>query len=150
MFHLLSHFLWYCTATQDEESTLKRSKLLHEIILLAGYYSLQNTRAQDLFQWGNSPTILQQLCSLPFQYFSDPRYKTILFPTLVAVCFRNGRNNTILQQEVSPHLLTDYLRSELTQKDDSNVKLQVPARFLLRNRLPVELWEEAIDFFKER
>jgi hypothetical protein len=127
MFHLFSHFLWYCTATQDEESALKQSKLLHEIILLAGYYALQNSRAQDLFQWGNSPTILQQLCSLPFQYFSDPRYKTILFPTLIAVCFRNSHNSTILQQEISPNMLAEYLRSELSlhaQKDDSNPKQQ--------------------------
>lgn len=52
------------------------------------------------------------------------RYKAILFPTLVAVCFENTRNSTILQQEVSTDLLIEYLRIELLQKDDTTIKAQ--------------------------
>jgi len=148
MFHLLGHLLWYCSASEDEPSALKRQKLLNEIILLAGYYALQNSRTQETFQWGNSPTILQLLCGLPFQYFSDPKCKTILFPTLIAVCFQNPRNVGILQQEMSIELIVEHLKGEISAKDSP--PQQMPARFLLKNRFPSSRWSEAVAFFSSK
>lgn len=147
LFHLLGHLLWYCSASAEDSSSQKRQKLLNEIILLAGYYALQNSRTQETFQWGNSPTILQLLCALPFQYFSDPRYKTILFPTLISVCFQNTRNTTILQQEMSVELIVDYIRAEIESKD---APYQVPARFLFKNRFPTTRWTETLEFFSPK
>ena len=50
-----------------------KEELLAEVVLLMGYCTLQHTKNQELFHWGNSPTLLQSLCLLPFQYFSDPK-----------------------------------------------------------------------------
>lgn len=64
---------------------------------------------QVVIQSGQSPTILQQMCSLPFHYFSDPRLTTILFPTLIACCYNNQSNREILEQELSCVLLSNFI-----------------------------------------
>ena len=68
----------------------------------------KNTR-QAILQSGQRPTILQQLCSLPFEYFSDERLKGILFPTLISCCFDHESNRGILEQEMSPLMLSSFL-----------------------------------------
>jgi len=62
-----------------------------------------------IIQSGQPPTVLQQLCSLPFPYFSDARLINILFPTLVSCCFLVDRNREILQQELSCALLANFI-----------------------------------------
>ena len=63
---------------------------------------------------GQPPTILQQLCALPFQYFSNPRLTNILFPTLIACCYSNQRNREILEQELSCSLLSNFIEVSLS------------------------------------
>ena len=58
---------------------------------------------------GQRPTILQQLCCLPFEYFSDPRLVAVLFPTLISCCFGCEENRQMLQQEMSPAMLASFL-----------------------------------------
>lgn len=64
---------------------------------------------QIVIQSGQSPTVLQQMCSLPFQYFSDPRLTGILFPTLIACCYNNQSNTAILELELSCALLANFI-----------------------------------------
>ena len=64
---------------------------------------------QNVIQSGQPPSVLQQLCQLPFQYFSDPRLTTVLFPTLIASCYGCQGNMVILQQELSPALLANFI-----------------------------------------
>jgi len=64
---------------------------------------------QVIIQSGQPPTVLQQLCSLPFAYFSDARLMNILFPTLVSCCYLVDRNREILQQELSCALLANFI-----------------------------------------
>ena len=64
---------------------------------------------QVVIQSGQPPTVLQQLCSLPFQYFSDPRLVNVLFPTLISCCYSNQANREILEQELSCVLLSNFI-----------------------------------------
>jgi len=46
--------------------------ILNEIILLLGYFSLQNAKNQEILQWGKT-SFLQRLCGLPISYFTDAK-----------------------------------------------------------------------------
>ncbi|ELW70670.1 S phase cyclin A-associated protein in the endoplasmic reticulum [Tupaia chinensis] len=74
--------------------------------------------AEGISQWqswvivqsGRHPTVLQKLCQLPFQYFSDPRLIKVLFPSLIAACYDNRQNKVILEQEMSCVLLATFIQ----------------------------------------
>lgn len=66
--------------------------------------------SQVIVQSGRHPTVLQKLCQLPFQYFSDPRLVKVLFPSLIAACYNNGQNKVILEQEMSCVLLASFIQ----------------------------------------
>ncbi|PVD19353.1 hypothetical protein C0Q70_19841 [Pomacea canaliculata] len=95
--------------------------LLHEVILCVGYFTVLHPDNQVLLQSGQPPTVLQQLCSLPFQYFSDPRLTHVLFPTLVACCYNNQSNRLILEQELSGALLSNFIEERLLEQQQSKV-----------------------------
>lgn len=64
---------------------------------------------QAVLHSGQRPTILQQLCTLPFDYFSNEVLKGILFPTFISCCFKNESNRAILEMEMSPVMLSSFL-----------------------------------------
>jgi hypothetical protein len=70
-----------------------------------------------MIQSGYMPTVLQQLCNLPFPYFSNPALSAVLFPTLLACCSDNQQNRAILEQEVSFQLLEEFRGSETGKKN---------------------------------
>jgi hypothetical protein len=65
---------------------------------------------QVIVQSGQQPSILQQLCNLPFVYFSQPDLKRILFPTLLSCCHDNEENTGILTEEMNWQLIDDFLK----------------------------------------
>ena len=65
---------------------------------------------------GTPPTILQQLCNLPFEYFSDSRLISVLYPTLICFCYGNEKNKCVLSTEVSTDLLTNFIEEEINEE----------------------------------
>ena len=59
-----------------------------------------------ILQSGHMPSVLQQLCRLPFQYFSEKKLQAVLFPTLLACCHDNQSNRIILEKEMSYQVTT--------------------------------------------
>ncbi|CAI9733996.1 phase cyclin A-associated in the endoplasmic reticulum-like isoform X1 [Octopus vulgaris] len=155
--HIASYLVWYSSHHLCEE-------LLHEVILCIGNFTVLNSDNQNIVQSGQSPTILQQLCSLPFQYFSDPRLTNILFPTLIAVCYNNPSNKEILEQELSCVLLANFIEEKQlecqqarlmpskvskTQDKDKARTSDLEVRMSFASRFPVDVWPAAMACFKQ-
>uniref|UniRef100_UPI00398ECF73 S phase cyclin A-associated protein in the endoplasmic reticulum isoform X2 n=1 Tax=Pristiophorus japonicus TaxID=55135 RepID=UPI00398ECF73 len=146
--HIVSLLLWYCYHHTCED-------LLHEVIVCVGYFTVNHPDNQVTVQSGRHPTVLQKLCQLPFQYFSDQRLIKVLFPTLITACYNNPQNKVILEQEMSCILLATFIQDfaqSLSQSDNkpSQKKEGVPGvqdYLEFSNRFPREMWEEARRFF---
>ncbi|WAR00339.1 SCAPE-like protein, partial [Mya arenaria] len=154
--HISSYLIWYCSHHNAEE-------LLHEVILCVGYFTIRNTDNQIVIQSGQPPTVLQQMCALPFQYFSDPRLVNILFPTLISCCYNNTANKEILEQELSGSLLANFLEEKMletqqasaapspackkSEKEKHDIR-EGEQRTVLVNRFPQEQWTAAQEYFK--
>ena len=108
--HIISYLLWYCQGHNEID-------LMHEAIILVGYFAAKHTDNQIMVQSGHQPSVLQQLCNLPFPYFSQTNLKEILFPTLLACCHDNQENMVILSQEMSWTLIDEYLKTTDGQKN---------------------------------
>ncbi|XP_041368971.1 S phase cyclin A-associated protein in the endoplasmic reticulum-like [Gigantopelta aegis] len=155
--HIASYLIWYCSHHMAME------ELLHEVILCVGYFTILNPDNQMIIQSGQPPTVLQQLCALPFQYFSDPRLTNVLFPTLVSCCYNNHLNREILEQELSCALLANFieekqLEAQQAKSTPSSAKKTRPqekefreteSRMSLVSRFPLDQWPAAQEYFKE-
>ncbi|KAL1435401.1 hypothetical protein MTO96_000078 [Rhipicephalus appendiculatus] len=100
--HIASYLLWYCTHWEEWA-------LLHQVVLLIGHFAVLSLDNQAVIQSGEQPTLLQLLCTLPFEYFSNPELTQVLLPTLVCCCFNNEHNRTVLEKELSPVLLANFV-----------------------------------------
>ncbi|NXC05044.1 SCAPE protein, partial [Orthonyx spaldingii] len=149
--HIISSLLWYCSQHTCEG-------LLHEVIICVGYFTVNNTDNQIIVQSGRHPTVLQKLCQLPFQYFSDPRLIKVLFPSLIAACYNNPQNKIILEQEMSCVLLATFIQDFAQSSGQMENQLsQQREKFFssqdyleLSNRFPRQSWEEARQFFLKK
>ncbi|KAM6257112.1 S phase cyclin A-associated protein in the endoplasmic reticulum [Porphyrio hochstetteri] len=149
--HIISSLLWYCSQHTCEG-------LLHEVIICVGYFTVNNTDNQIIVQSGRHPTVLQKLCQLPFQYFSDPRLIKVLFPSLIAACYNNPQNKIILEQEMSCVLLATFIQDFAQSSGQPENQLsQQREKFFnsqdyleLSNRFPRQAWEEARQFFLKK
>ncbi|XP_022250735.1 uncharacterized protein LOC106466931 isoform X2 [Limulus polyphemus] len=145
--HIASYLIWYCSHWELQD-------LLHEVVLMVGYFTVLNLDNQTILQSGQQPTILQQLCALPFQYFSDSQLMTLLYPTLISCCHDNSHNRAILEQEMSPELLANYIEEcllDLYQASSSSnrKKDEIDIRWMLANRFPKDKWTAAKQFFTD-
>ncbi|KAM3827996.1 S phase cyclin A-associated protein in the endoplasmic reticulum isoform 2-T2 [Vipera latastei] len=149
--HIISSLLWHCSHHTCEV-------LLHEVIVCVGYFTVNHPDNQVIVQSGRHPTVLQKLCQLPFQYFSDPRLIKILFPTLIAACYNNPQNKIILEQEMSCVLLATFIQdSTQGSSQTDNQPSQQRETFFgfqdyleLLNRFPQQTWEDARQFFLKK
>ncbi|KAM7039283.1 S phase cyclin A-associated protein in the endoplasmic reticulum [Acridotheres tristis] len=149
--HIISSLLGYCSQHTCEG-------LLHEVIICVGYFTVNNPDNQIIVQSGRHPTVLQKLCQLPFQYFSDPRLIKVLFPSLIAACYNNPQNKIILEQEMSCVLLATFIQDFAQSSGQMENQLsQQREKFFssqdyleLSNRFPRQSWEEARQFFLKK
>ena len=110
MQHVILYIICYSLEYLDTLDEIK--ELLHEVLLLTSYLSLQNERFQNLVSKGEM-TIIQQICQLPFSYFSEKLLKDILFPTLIAITYNHERNTKILSDEINLDLIVLYLKEKI-------------------------------------
>jgi len=103
--HIASYLLWYC---QHHNETA----LLNLVIILVGYFTAGNQDNQAIVQSGSQPSVLQQLANLPFQYFSQPSLRLVLFPSLLSCCRNNKENTAILTQEMAWQLIQDFIQTQ--------------------------------------
>uniref|UniRef100_A0A8C3J385 S-phase cyclin A associated protein in the ER n=1 Tax=Calidris pygmaea TaxID=425635 RepID=A0A8C3J385_9CHAR len=149
--HIISSLLWYCSQHTCEG-------LLHEVIICVGYFTVNNPDNQIIVQSGRHPTVLQKLCQLPFQYFSDPRLIKVLFPSLIAACYNNPQNKIILEQEMSCVLLATFIQVAITPCGHASTPREPKMKKFfnsqdyleLSNRFPRQSWEEARQFFLKK
>jgi hypothetical protein len=127
--HISSYLIWYLNlnstsnsnsngaATMANVTNVKCDEVLHEIILLIGYFTVLNEENQIKIELGTPPTILQQLCNLSFKYFSDKKLILVLYPTLICCCFNNEKNKCVLTNELSAETLANFIQEKMNQED---------------------------------
>ncbi|XP_058854826.1 S phase cyclin A-associated protein in the endoplasmic reticulum-like isoform X1 [Acipenser ruthenus] len=149
--HIISSLLWYCSHHTCEH-------LLHEVIICVGYFTVNHQDNQVIVQSGRQPSVLQKLCQLPFQYFSDPRLIKVLFPTLISACYNNSQNKVILEQEMSCILLATFIQDSAPSSSQPENRTSQQAEKVsqsldyleLSNRFPREQWDAALQFFLKK
>eukprot|EP00931_Biecheleriopsis_adriatica_P055247 TRINITY_DN3260_c0_g1_i1.p1 TRINITY_DN3260_c0_g1~~TRINITY_DN3260_c0_g1_i1.p1 ORF type:complete len:1491 (-),score=373.27 TRINITY_DN3260_c0_g1_i1:58-4530(-) len=151
LYHLLVSLLDYCTArvpasvTKPSQSSAsagqaEESDLLHETVILLGFYCLQAPHHQTILCYGEGQALLARLASLPLHYFMDDKGRAILFPTILAVCFKSEQNLEMLRNEMNLSLLQNFLSAQLALREDMR-SAEISVRF------PPSLWQDAFDFF---
>ncbi|CAH8628245.1 unnamed protein product [Schistosoma bovis] len=130
--------------------------ILHEVILCIGYLCVLNSDNQTSLQCGSSPNLLQRLLSLPFEYFSYCPLTDILYPTLIACCYKHSLNTSVLESELSPSILANYIEERLLEKKvNSFRKIEkkcnnnefLDERFNFEQRFNISEWDSAKAYF---
>ncbi|XP_011876988.1 PREDICTED: S phase cyclin A-associated protein in the endoplasmic reticulum isoform X2 [Vollenhovia emeryi] len=87
--------------------------ILSELFAVLGYFALNNPDNQLVLQSaGAGPSVLQQLCTLPFPFYGDPRLIPYTLPALLAATHGNSEAMAILSCEMSYELLKQYRNSD--------------------------------------
>uniref|UniRef100_A0A673TXL9 S-phase cyclin A associated protein in the ER n=1 Tax=Suricata suricatta TaxID=37032 RepID=A0A673TXL9_SURSU len=163
--HMLYCVLFHGTISDPSTASPKESYTqntvqvaIQSLQFFNSFAALDLPAFQVIVQSGRHPTVLQKLCQLPFQYFSDPRLIKVLFPSLIAACYNNRQNQIILEQEMSCVLLATFIQDFVqTSGQADNQPYQPKEKSLgthdyleLANRFPQETWEEARQFFLKK
>lgn len=112
-YHVMIFLLDYTLANYDKDEDVQ--ELLNEVVLLVGYFSLQNKKNQNLLRKGLGPqNIISKLANLPYNYYmGNSVERDALIPTLISVVYNNKENLDILTLEMSSEILIDYLKTEI-------------------------------------
>jgi hypothetical protein len=138
-----------------------QESILCQALIFVGYLCLRCPENQNFFSSGTPPSLLVRLCNLPIHFFTEARsvcpcgllshpslppslshrLKQVIFPTLIAFCFENDSNLAILRTELSPTLLSAFLRDALAKRSNALDEAEIAPRF------PPPLWEKGIEYF---
>jgi hypothetical protein len=113
--HICSYLIWYLNMNKFDE-------LLHELILFIGYFSVLNADNQIKMELGTPPTILQQLCNLPFNYFSDKSLIAVLYPTLICCCYNNEKNKRVLADELNTEMMANFVQERIDEANSETAQ----------------------------
>jgi hypothetical protein len=121
-FHVASTLLRYCRQRFSEEPA---RRVLEALLRFLGLFALQNVENQAMFRRGlQTCTLLEQLCNLPFAYYQEPAHRDVLFPTLLAVTFKQADNKALMEQALHSSLLVKFLTARVAlAKSQSNNNL---------------------------
>lgn len=108
--HLISRL---SRETQTEKHDVDSRYILAELFAVLGYFAVNNRDNQMVLQSGGpGSSVLQQLCSLPFPFYGDPKLSSFTLPTLLAATHNNQEATAVLSCELSYQLLEEYGVSE--------------------------------------
>jgi len=156
LYHLLVCLIDYCAARLSpggkpsaQQEKAEENDLLHETIVLLGFYSLQNEEHQHIMCYGEGHTLLAKVTSLPLHYFMDERGRAVLFPTILATCFQSQHNLELLRGEMNLSLLRSFLASSLAKEAAKPADAARGPSDELDGRFPKRLWQDALEFFSD-
>ena len=87
--------------------------ILLELMQLIGHFCIGSRERQDFLASGVQPTVLAQLCALPFSFFNEPKKRNVLLPTLFVICFENEENMRYLENlDMSRALLKEVIDND--------------------------------------
>ncbi|XP_058809085.1 S phase cyclin A-associated protein in the endoplasmic reticulum isoform X1 [Phymastichus coffea] len=109
-----SHLIARLSRESEVTTTMISScQLLGELLVVLGYFAVNNPDNQLVLQSaGSGPSVLQQLCTLSFPFYGDPKLAGFTLPTLLAATHENSEAAAILSCEMSYELLKEYRDSE--------------------------------------
>lgn len=111
--HTFNYILSYSLDHLDNSDDTR--ELLHETILLIGYFCLLNKNLQNLLIKGEIP-ICQKLFSLPFSYFFDSKLKEVLIPTIISCTYNNETIVEILSKDLNLDIFVNYIKENINLK----------------------------------
>lgn len=152
LYHLLVCLLDYCTSRLQATKTAQvqdENELLHETIVLLGYYCLQRRENQGIMCYGEGQTLLAKITSLPLHYFMDERGRGVLFPTILATCFCSQQNLELLRNEMNLSLLQSFLASHLAQIEEAARDSDTVSSRGFSGRFPTAFWRDAQVYFSD-
>ncbi|XP_012539353.1 S phase cyclin A-associated protein in the endoplasmic reticulum [Monomorium pharaonis] len=113
---IASHLITRLSRDSLSEGTMPNTSGIHilsELFVVLGYFALNNPDNQLVLQSaGAGPSVLQQLCTLPFPFYGDPKLIPYTLPALLAAIHQNSEAMAILSCEMSYELLEQYKNSE--------------------------------------
>ncbi|XP_015603635.1 S phase cyclin A-associated protein in the endoplasmic reticulum [Cephus cinctus] len=96
-----------------QDYVVSATGILLELFTVLGYFAVNNSENQLILQSaGAGPSVLQQLCSLPFPFYGDPRLASRTLPALLAATHNNPDARAVLSCELSYQLLEEYRCSD--------------------------------------
>ena len=108
-YYVLNFIVKYCHFFEDQEEV---QDILYESILMIGYYTLFNEKAQEKIRAGEN-SLLLKLCQLDISFFMEKQKKEILFPTLISLSFKDKINLDIIDNEMDKDYLKKYVRNAM-------------------------------------
>ncbi|ODN01333.1 S phase cyclin A-associated protein in the endoplasmic reticulum, partial [Orchesella cincta] len=131
--HIASQLLWQVVPHRSDPIA---RKLLNELLIAIAYFTVGNRHNQVTIQSGQTPTVLQQLCTLPHEFFNEISGIKVLFPTLISATYGCPENIEILvQNHIDLKALDAFMQSNHAAESDILKKLKITSLSKITDRI---------------